>query len=239
MSCGRRCRSSANGTNRQRTTDNRPRTRSSVLSVVLLLKPCRASSSCRSAGRRSGSRGRSSKTRVLARRIDGGEVCDRRFMRLRAVDNQTSGSAGFRAPRRNNLKHPLDHRTCTSPNYVRNQRHQRELRTAYIRVLTRATSTTLANLSRCVLPILGSGGIADVTCRSIKRRWRGARPARLVEAGAMAAWCPRRLLCGLKSDPHLGRFGAPMRSRRSDSDRPPPTNIITAPSQISNTSGLK
>ena len=36
----------------------------------------------------------------------------------------------------------------------------------------------------------------------------------------------------------LARRGAPTRSRRSDSDNPPPSTITTAPSQISSTSGL-
>src|SRR3954468_18660845 len=38
--------------------------------------------------------------------------------------------------------------------------------------------------------------------------------------------------------PDLAGLGAPIRNRRSDKDSPPPQNITTAPSQISNTSGL-
>ena len=37
----------------------------------------------------------------------------------------------------------------------------------------------------------------------------------------------------------FARFGAPILKRRSDSDKPPPINITTAPSQIRRTSGLK
>jgi hypothetical protein len=36
--------------------------------------------------------------------------------------------------------------------------------------------------------------------------------------------------CGLGGDADPGGCGAPMRSRRSDNDKPPPTNMITAPS---------
>ena len=38
--------------------------------------------------------------------------------------------------------------------------------------------------------------------------------------------------------PDLAGFGAPIRNRRSDNDKPPPRNMTTAPSQISSTSGL-
>ena len=50
---------------------------------------------------------------------------------------------------------------------------------------------------------------------------------------------PPHSLRRLQRRPRLRGRGAPMRKRRSDSDRPPPTNMIRAPSQIIRTCGLK